>query len=307
MFTRVLAPLDGSPAATERLQDIGSLCKYFGAKLVLLTVIDAQQRETMLVDLPTGPISARGERINQEDLDQRVRLYLDRAMTIVSRVGIEVSSEQIVANAEVGILRAASDLNCDLIAVSPNTHQTTHRIFLGSTTERIVRSSPIPVLDVKEGTGKVFSLAGEEEAGGGTVLVPLDGSEDAEAVLGFASALATRMGFGLKITTVVPPVLESGVAGEFELELIGRDLTEYLSSLTDQAAQDGGRTDYEVAFGDPASEFIKMADRLRNPIVVISTRRRSATSARMISSFIERVGRRLSHPMIAVPRDYEGK
>ncbi|MCH8103710.1 MAG: universal stress protein, partial [Chloroflexi bacterium] len=95
MFSRVLAPLDGSPAATKRLRDIGALCKYFDAELVLLTVMDARQQDAMIVDLPTGPVTARRGMIDPSDLERRARLYLDRALVILSRAGIDVSSEQL--------------------------------------------------------------------------------------------------------------------------------------------------------------------------------------------------------------------
>ena len=302
MFSRVLAPLDGSPAATERLQAIGALCKYFGAELVLLTVIDDRQQGTMQVDLPTGPITARGEMIAPEDLERRVAIYLDRALVILSRAGIDVYSEQLDGDAEVTILQAASKHECDLIAISPSTHQTSRRIFTGSTTERLLHSSPIPVFVVNEGSSASFTSTGRKKAGGGTVLVPLDGSRDAEAPLAFASTLAGKIGAGLKLATITPPALEAGEAGELELRITREDVGHYLDRLVRRAALQGAQADYEIAIGDSATEFIKMANRLQNPIVVMSTRRRSAASRRLVGSFADRVMRKLNHPMFVVPR-----
>ncbi|MCH8103538.1 MAG: universal stress protein [Chloroflexi bacterium] len=303
MFSRVLAPLDGSPAATERLRDIGALCKYFDAELVLLMVIDDRQREAMLFDLPTGPVTARGEVIDPADINRRSQIYLDRAMVILSRAGIEVRSEQMEGTVDVAILRAASEHECDLIAVSPSTHQTSRRIFIGSTTERLLHSSPIPVFVVNEGSGAPFSSAGKKKADGGTVLVPLDGSRDAEAPLAFASTLAGNIGARLRLASIAPPSLEPGEAGHLELSNTLADIKHYLGRLVLQAASQGGQADFDVAVGDPAAEFIRMANRLDNPTVVMSTRRRSAASRRLVGSFADRVAQKLTHPLFIVPRD----
>ncbi len=303
MFSRVLAPLDGSPAATERLRDIGALCKYFGAELVLLTVIDARQRAAMIVDLPTGPVTSRGGMIDPEDLDRRARIYLDRALVILSRAGIGVSSEQLEGDVDVTILRAASKHECDLIAISPSTHQTSRRIFIGSTTARLLHSSPIPVFVVSEGSGVPFSSTRRKKAGSGTVLVPLDGSRDAEAPLAFASTLAGNISAKLKLASIAPPAFEAGEAGELELRDTLADIDSYLDHLVRFATGHGAQADYEIATGDPAMEFIKMANRLQNPTVVISTRRRSAASRRLVGSFTDRVAQKLTHPLFVVPRD----
>jgi nucleotide-binding universal stress UspA family protein len=231
-----------------------------------------------------------------------VAIYLDRALVILSRAGIEVSSEQMDGDSDTAILRAANDLDCDLIALSPSTHQTSRRIFIGSTTERLLHSSHIPVFVVKEGSGARFPSAGRKKAAGGPVLVPLDGSRDAEAPLAFASTLAANIGAELKLVSIAPPALEVGEAGEVELEIIRRDIGEYLSRLASHAARGGRHVDYDLAIGDPATEFIKMANRLQNPTVVISTRRRSTASRRLIGSFTDRVMQRLNHPMFALPR-----
>ena len=303
MFSRVLAPLDGSPAATERLRDIGALCKYFDAELVLLMVIDDRQREAMLFDLPTGPVTARGEVIDPADINRRSQIYLDRAMVILSRAGIEVRSEQMEGTVDVAILRAASEHECDLIAVSPSTHQTSRRIFIGSTTERLLHSSPIPVFVVNEGSGAPFSPAVRKKADGGTVLVPLDGSRDAEAPLVFASTLAGNIGARLRLASIAAPSLEPGEAGHLELSNTLADIKHYLGRLVLQAASQGGQADFDVAIGDPAAEFIKMANRLDNPTVVMSTRRRSAASRRLVGSFTDRVSQKLTHPLFVVPRE----
>ena len=303
MFSRVLAPLDGSPAATERLRDIGALCKYFDAELVLLTVMDARQQDAMIVDLPSGPVTARRGMIDPSDLERRARIYLDRALVILSRAGIDVSSEQLEGDADVAILRAASKHECDLIAISPSTHQTSRRIFIGSTTERVVHSSPIPVFVVNEGSGAPFSSSGKKKADGGTVLVPLDGSRDAEAPLAFASTLAGKIGARLRVASIAAPSLEAGEAGKLELSDTLADINHYLGRLVRHVTNQGGQADYEVAIGDPAVEFIKMANRLDNPTVVMSTRRRSATSRRLVGSFADRVAQKLTHPLFIVPRD----
>ncbi len=303
MFSRILAPLDGSQAATERLQDVGALCRYFSADLVLLTVIDTRQRDTMLVDLPTGPVTARGETTDVEDLEERVRIYLNRALVLLSRAGINVSGELLDGDVDATILRAASEHECDLIALSPSAQQTSRRLLVGSVTEHVVHSSDVPIIVVKDGCAASFSKGEKDESRKNTVLVPLDGSRDAEAPLGFASSLAAFMGADLKLASVIPPTSERGDAGELDLEVTRTDISDYLDRLARVASSEGNHVDTEVAFGDPASEFIKIAEQNASPIIVMSTRRYSAASKRIVGSFTDQIMRRTSHPMFAVPRD----
>lgn len=303
MFSRVLAPLDGSQAATEKLPEIAALCKFFGARLVLLTVIDNRQQDAMLVDLPTGSGTARGDMTDIEDLEGRVRIYLNRALIFLQRAGIKVIGMHKNGDADATILRAASEYECDLIALSPGTHQTSRRLLIGSVTERVMHSSEIPIFVARAGNGAVFSGNPDGGSNQSTILVPLDGSRDAEAPLGFASSLAAHMRAGLKLATVIPPALEPGEAGDLELAASRTDIGNYLTRLALLAAEEGTNVDIDVAHGDPASEFIKIAGKVSQPIVVISTRRHSAASRKIIGSFTDRIMRRMTNPMFAIPRD----
>jgi len=109
------------------------------------------------------------------------------------------------------------------------------------------------------------------------ILVPLDGSSVAEAVLPYAEELAAKFGAELVLTSVYEP----------ELPEMNNVYRSYLEHLTEQVQRQSGhqrakqeaRTSVEVLMGNPATEILQYIEKNNVGLVVMASRGASHGSA----------------------------
>lgn len=133
---KLLVPVDFSDCSRKALQYAIPFAEQFGAELNLLYV---EEPYPIIADL--GPVTlqelpdARGE---LETLRQTI------SESIHSSAWVRTGVPHIV------IRETATDLGIDLIVLSTHGHKGFRRVILGSTTEKVVRYAPCPVLIVRE-------------------------------------------------------------------------------------------------------------------------------------------------------------
>jgi nucleotide-binding universal stress UspA family protein len=124
------------------------LAKLHGGRLLLLHV----------VELPThfGPDTARiipeGDQTPIGIRDYAVRMaesHLEHLARRVAVDGVEVASFTRVGHPVEEIERAATEQGADLIVMGTHGRTGARRLIAGSVTERVVRTSSIPVLTVR--------------------------------------------------------------------------------------------------------------------------------------------------------------
>jgi nucleotide-binding universal stress UspA family protein len=139
MFRHILCPVDFSPPSQSALRLGAELARTLGADLVLLHVVQTSPYPTSyFAALDSFPTL-------HEELRQRADAALATALASLpagqrarTAVAEGMPFEQILA--------AAKD--CDLIVMGTHGHSALKHALLGSTAERVVRQSPIPVLTV---------------------------------------------------------------------------------------------------------------------------------------------------------------
>jgi nucleotide-binding universal stress UspA family protein len=107
------------------------------------------------------------------------------------------------------ILQIASDKHVDLVVICSHGHTGLTRQIMGSVAERVARHAPVPVLVLREG-GPIPTGLHPDATRPLRILVPLDGSSQAEAALAPATALVTGLAApamgALHVTRVVKPI-----------------------------------------------------------------------------------------------------
>lgn len=111
------------------------------------------------------------------------------------------------------------------------------------------------------------------------ILVPLDRSETALAVLPLVGALARGSGATVRLLRVAPVpknvVSEDGrviAYADQEMERVEREGLEYLKGA--QAQLDGVPVESVVRFGEPAEEIVREADAFGADLIVVARSRR---------------------------------
>jgi HSP20 family protein len=138
------------------------------------------------------------------------------------------------------------------------------------------------------------------------ILVPLDGSPEAEAILPLAEGLVDRVEGDLVLlrilipfTAAAMPELPSATIVEATYEAQG-DVDEYLSRLAQEIRQRGVRVQTATRSGDPARRIIETAGEMDAALIAMTTHGRSGLSRVVFGSVAESVAREASVPVLLV-------
>ena len=245
----ILCPTDFSDASRPAIRYGHAIAEHVRARLGVLTVEDRLLAEAM--DLHAGPAWHR----------EQTRRELGRFVT--SSLGTSAAGGEIDLHVAVGkpadeILAAARRLSADLIVMSAQGATRMRRMFFGSTTERVLRETSVPILVTPADAAPLHH--GDIRSVVRRVLVPVDLSSASIAQVEAARAVCEAMRVPLLVTHVVEPV-RSHVAGklstsiELERRMRAEDALSELLATLPQGLQPEGL----VVYGDPAEEIAKVA------------------------------------------------
>jgi nucleotide-binding universal stress UspA family protein len=137
------------------------------------------------------------------------------------------------------------------------------------------------------------------------LIVPLDGSELAEAALPYAEAVVQLLGGSLHLFAVIAP--EPG--GIFALAPEIRAQTEqwqcqattaYLETLVRQSRERGVVADAETVVGNPTDEILAVAERQGATMVVMATHGRGGVQRLYLGSVADKVMRTAHQPTLLI-------
>ena len=133
---RILVPVDFSDCSKKALEYAARFARQFGAELTLLHVV------------PRYPAVPEMGPIDVETLQEgRAQLEVVR-LTIGDLAPCDTLLR--TGTPHMKIIEAAKEQSIDLIIIATHGHKGLTRVLLGSTTERVVREAPCPVLVVRE-------------------------------------------------------------------------------------------------------------------------------------------------------------
>ena len=140
MYQKVLVALENSRADETLLPHIGELAKLHGSKLLLVHVAD-------------GFVARNYEQLklaeSQEMKDDRA--YLENSAGTLRARGLTVDTFLALGDPAEGILKAAEDRQCDLIAMTAHGHRLLGDLLYGSTINEVRHKAQVPVLLVRAG------------------------------------------------------------------------------------------------------------------------------------------------------------
>lgn len=247
----IVCPIDYSDASAGGLRYAAAIADHFGAKLIVMTVEDPLL--TTALDLGTG-VHWTPE-LSKAHLEEFVVETLGRSRPILSRCEYEAA----VGKPPVEILRIARTRGCDGIVMSSHGLTGARKLFFGSTTERVLRETMVPVLvtpgaepgplRLEDAIHKIKRMA-----------VPVDLSPGSAHQTQMASGLAEALGLPLLLIHVIEPVRSPLLS---RVNVAG--LTASRRALAEEALQQLSATvskrvpsEALIAYGDPAEEAAKV-------------------------------------------------
>lgn len=137
-FERVLVPTDGSEHAHTALELGVEIAAETGATLHLLSVVDATRYG---LDFGSDALLDR--------LEENTNRVLESAVESVATDGVEIRPAVTVGSVHREISAYAETEDIDLLVMGTHGRSDSGRKFLGSVTERVLRTAPAPVLTVR--------------------------------------------------------------------------------------------------------------------------------------------------------------
>ncbi len=237
----VLCPVDFSDGSRSALRTASSLAESLSGLLVVLTVTDPLLAEA-------AELASATEHLPEAIRAQLRHFYMEACPTPIAadRLTFEVTS----GKPAVEILRGAQDRAAAAIVMGTHGLTGLRKLFFGSTTERVLRETTVPVLLVPA-TGRMAVRR---------VLVPVDLSAVTSGLVQAGGRVARAMDVPLLLAHVVEPVRFS-VPGLHLPNIDGERRARAEKALTELVALVPGarRAEGLVAYGDPAEEISKLA------------------------------------------------
>lgn len=147
VYDRILLPTDGSDTAMTAVEHALELADRYGADLHALYVVDVNALNVALSTEQVGRIEG-GDFEDVPAAEKRAREILDTVGERALERGVDWSEEIRVGPPHVEIVDCAEEWGADLIVMGSHGRGGVRRYVMGSVTERVVRSTTLPVLVV---------------------------------------------------------------------------------------------------------------------------------------------------------------
>ena len=139
MYDRILVPTDGSTEGERAVEYAFELARLHDAEIYAIYVVNAASYGGLPMETAWDGISDALREEGQEAVDRVKELAPD---------DVSVETAVLEGTPSRVIVEEASPENCDLVVMGTHGRGGIDRLLLGSVTERVVRSAPVPVLTV---------------------------------------------------------------------------------------------------------------------------------------------------------------
>lgn len=291
----VIVPLDGSALSERAIQPATALASAFGAELHLIHVLAGPAFSGLA---PTRQLRDRTS----------ARQYLDDLADQLP-AGLQVCASVLEGEPVERILQLTRARADAIIVMCTRGRNALGRLAFGSVADRVMREATVPVVLIG------ISEAAQHSAIR-TVIVPLDGSKLAEAVLPLATDVAASTGAMLALVRVVDQPAEPAhlldvgdpdiwyrsaeLARELEEQALG-DARAYLERTAERLRRAHSNTSWEVRTGRPANELTRAAETSPAPLIMLATHGRGGLRRWALGSVTTEVVRRGRAPVLVLP------
>lgn len=275
LFQKILCPVDFSGNSRHALQYAALLARRADARLIALFVED-----------PLLAAASAGMGVAEATLVQLQR-FVERAVAPFGLRGGAVTWQTAEGEPYKEIIAAARRQRCQLIIMGANGSTGAAKLMMGSTTERVLRNAPVPVLAIPPPTvSSAVSRAWPRKP----ALAPVELGRRLRDDIGMVSEAATALGVGLALVHVVPP------RDRTQLLKARAQLDRVVQGLKFETIVTG-----HVLAGKPAEQIAAMAAETDVDLVILTRRRGKGLFGPALGSFSYQLLCSARTPVLALP------
>lgn len=284
MFEKMVLLLDTSEPAEAVIPYAVHLADKMGSELDVVNVIE-------------GEVSS----------ERLAKAYLDKIVDDIKEPGIRKKRSVILrGKAADQILDYVERNKIDIIASASHGHSGIRKWFIGSTVDKIVRGTKVPVLLVHS---KEKGSISRQAAVFTHVLLPLDGSKAAEAALPITESIANKIKVRVSLIRAVSPLVDqyAGPPEGYVVDYTGKvmqaleeEATDYLKQTAKFFEEKGILVSITMIMGSPATEILKYIEKQKVDLVVMSTHGRTGFGRWILGSVANKILHSVEIPLLIV-------
>jgi len=280
MIENILVPLDGSDQSERIGRWAGGMAKGLGASLILLGV-------------PSTNGKAKGD---GEVQAQESQSYLRQLAEKIADTGVGARVEVRPGRPAEIIVKAARELEVDMIALATRRASSLARSVLGSVTDSVLHNTDIPVMIANPDALIVSEKSPDVPS---TLIVPLDGSPLSEKVFSLTESFAQASQAEINYVRIMQRAFSD--PNDPVVRELKADCERYLGEFVSRSETAKVKARYTIMSGIPAAEIMKVADEDNNAIVIMSTHGRTGFRRAVLGSVCDTVVRSARTPVLVLP------
>ncbi|HUE87501.1 MAG TPA: universal stress protein [Vicinamibacterales bacterium] len=293
-ITRILCPIDLSPASERALEHAVALARWYEATLVAFHVFSPQP---LPMATEFGGYVPAPPQLSEAEVIEEVRQFTkpvagSAPIEIVVRDGHPVYE----------IIGQAAQMRADLLVLGTHGRSGFERLFLGSVTEKVVRKVACPTLTVPP-----HDKVPADPVSFKKILCPVDFSPPSTRALEYAVSLAKEADARLMVLHVLESYVDAVklsevsqfTVPEFE-EHRKADAVERLRAMIPANAREWCTPEELVITGKPHREIVRVAADTAADLIVMGVHGRGAVDLMVFGSATNEVLRAASCPVLTL-------
>lgn len=295
LFTRILVAVDDSEPAKAAVALGARLAREHDGRLLLCSCVNwiplIAEVEATGAAIDPNPII--------DGLKKQGDALLEQAATVAAQIGAAVQTRSLEGEPGERIPAFAAEEHCGLIVMGTHGRHGLGRMFLGSTTEAVLRSVSIPVLTVRPG----LESAPQSRRCFERVVVGVDDSEPSDAAVETVCALPPEDRRRLVFYSVADVDTVIGARGYYYAQILD-DLRARSRQIVDRAVETararGVAAEGRIADGSAAEVLIAAAGEDAADLIVLGSHGRRGLQRFFLGSVAEDIVRRAPVPVLVV-------
>jgi nucleotide-binding universal stress UspA family protein len=282
---KILCPVDFFPASDAAVNYAAGLAVNYGAGIHLFHVVTPVVTGGFEFSLDTREITTSVKQKAEEELSALAAKFKE--------AGIITDYEVCVGDVYDEIKQAIENLKPEIIVMGTHGRRAVERWFMGSTTEKLMRHSPVPLITISAAGEKV------EAPRFSRILVTTDFSEGTSDAIAYAFSVAQENESKITLLHVIHDVTVD-ISGKYRESLI-EGVEKQLEDLVPPEATTWCDVNTKVEVGVPYRIIPRVLEDEKIDLLVMNIHGKGMIDRALLGSTAERVVRMARCPVMLIP------